>query len=258
MKPLGFNFERKFLSNGYSFVVGCDEVGRGALAGPIVAAAVVWNAECKIQNAELLEVQDSKQLSATKRQELAFHIKHHARAWSVAEVSPQVIDKINIHQANLLALYRALVRLHVQLGYDKKFFVAGHQRSHVNARVAVKEGRRMSVLSARATFGKHKFLLPSYPETYVVVDGRFVVPQWYASQGAIVGGDGKIFSIAAASILAKVYRDQLMMKQDNKFPGYNFSNHKGYGTEAHRTAIAAYGLTPIHRRTFCTNLVGPE
>lgn len=215
MEPLGFSFEKRILSRGYSYVVGCDEVGRGALAGPIVAAAVIWNAECKMMNAELSEVQDSKLLSATKREALVFHIKHHALAWNIASVSPQVIDKINIHQANLLALYRAVEGVHKKLK------------------------------------GLHK------SKTYTLVDGRFTIPQLQGAQQAVVDGDAKVFSIAAASILAKVYRDELMMKQDLKFPGYYFSNHKGYGTELHRTAIAALGLTSIHRQTFCTRILKP-
>lgn len=223
MKPLGFKFEEKILSEGYSAVVGCDEVGRGALAGPIVAAAVSWNAECRMMNAptlwseprtasvgaELSEVRDSKLLSPRKREELVFHIKHHALAWSVAVVSPQVIDKINIHQANLLALYRAVNKLHQKLP-------KGVGRSHV------------------------------------LVDGRFSIPQWLGSQTAVVDGDAKVFSIAAASIIAKVYRDQLMMKLDGKFPGYEFARHKGYGTAAHARAIARLGLCWLHRKSFCT------
>ena len=213
MKPLGFKFEKRILSDGYSQVVGCDEVGRGALAGPIVAAAVIWNAECKTMNAELLEVRDSKLLAPAKREELAFHIKHHAVAWSIANVSPQVIDKINIHQANMLALYRAVEGVHKKL---KSFY-------------------------------KNK--------TYTLVDGRFTIPQLRSAQQAVVDGDAKVFSIAAASILAKVHRDRIMMKQDKKFPGYSFSSHKGYGTVVHRGAIVEWGLTPIHRKTFCTRIL---
>lgn len=197
-------------------MVGCDEVGRGALAGPIVAAAVVWNAECKIQNEELLEVRDSKLLTPAKREELVFHIKHHVVAWSIASVSPQVIDTINIHQANLLALYRAVEGVHRKLKH--------HRRD----------------------------------KTYTLVDGRFTIPQLHDAQQAVVDGDAKIFSIAAASILAKVYRDELMMKQDVQFPGYSFSAHKGYGTEVHRAAITTLGLTAIHRKTFCTRILKPD
>ncbi len=217
MKPLGLALEKKFLSKGYSHIVGCDEVGRGALAGPIVAAAVIWgeDAELRITNHELSKVQDSKLLKASEREMLAFHIKHHAVAWSIASVSPQVIDKINIHQANLLALYRAVEGVHRKLKH--------HRRD----------------------------------KTYTLVDGRFTIPQLHDAQQAVVDGDAKVFSIAAASILAKVYRDELMMKQDVQFPGYSFSAHKGYGTEVHRTAIATLGLTSIHRKTFCTRILKP-
>ncbi len=217
MKPLGFKFEKKFLSKDYSHIVGCDEVGRGALAGPIVAAAVVWgeDAEFRITNQELSKVQDSKLLKALEREKLVFHIKHHAVAWSIAQVSPQVIDRINIHQANLLALYRAVEGVHKKLE---------HYRSD---------------------------------KTYTLIDGRFTIPQLHSAQQAVVDGDAKVFSIAAASILAKVYRDEYMMKQDQKFPGYYFSAHKGYGTELHRKAIAALGPSPIHRQTFCTRILIP-
>lgn len=251
MKPLGFNFEKKILSNGYSFVAGCDEVGRGALAGPIVAAAVIWNAECRIENEELSKVQDSKLLKASEREILAFHIKHHVLAWSIVEVSPQVIDKINIHQANLLALHRVLVKLHVQLGYNKNLLRILKPASSASTDVAKRREGCELVSADRATGDKHV-------QTHVAVDGRFLVPGWRGSQEAVVGGDGKIFSIAAASILAKVYRDRLMMKQESKFPGYGFSNHKGYGTEEHRQAIVRQGLASIHRRSFCSKIIDLE
>lgn len=219
MKPLGFSYEKKIVSEGYSLVVGCDEVGRGALAGPIVAAAVAF--DCPKLKTELTrtdqnwieQIRDSKLLTPAKREELAFHIKHHALAWSIASVSSQIIDKINIHHANLLALYRSVEGVHKKLKHFRK--------------------------------GK----------TYTLIDGRFIVPQLHSAQQAVVGGDAKVFSIAAASILAKVYRDQLMMKHDVKFPGYSFSNHKGYGTVAHRNAMKELGLTSIHRKTFCTRII---
>lgn len=229
MKPLGLKLETELFKSGCLVVVGCDEVGRGALAGPIVAGAVgisaqwIVNSEQQMKNKEyewVRKVRDSKLLKPSDREELAIHIKQNCLAWSVAVVSPKVIDKINIHQANLLALHRAVAKLHKHLGFDlveKRFSTSSNNKA----------------------------------KTHTLIDGRFTIPMWNGSQGAVIDGDAKVFSIAAASIIAKVYRDQLMMKQDKKFLGYGFAKHKGYGTQVHMSAIRKMGISSIHRKTFC-------
>ncbi|MCL5009269.1 MAG: ribonuclease HII [Patescibacteria group bacterium] len=205
---MNLNFEKTKLKNGICYVIGCDEVGRGSLAGPVVACAVALDLNCKSKGLE--EVKDSKRLLPAKRRELSVLIKEKVFAWAVAEAQPATIDKINIHHATLLAMRRAVEK----------------------------------ILQA----------VPS--ETCLVcVDGKFLIQKVATKQQAIVGGDNKIFSIAAASILAKVHRDQLMQKLDQTYPEYGFAKHKGYGTLHHRRAIKKFGMSPVHRQTFCSHLV---
>lgn len=206
-----FVFEKKFFKEGVQ-LVGCDEVGRGALAGPIVAAAVCFAFPGLRVPKELSEVRDSKLLSEAKRETLSFHIKQFARAWSVASLSHEVVDAINIHEANLKVCALAVKRLH-------------------------------NVLTKRGVTATH-----------VYVDGRFTLPAWSGRQSAVVDGDAKVFSIAAASILAKVYRDEVMKKYARTYQPYLFHRNKGYGTKEHRDAILQIGLSPIHRKTFCKTL----
>ncbi len=221
MKPIGLKTETKLFNSGHSIIVGCDEVGRGALAGPIVAAAVAISTKSLVPSAKLgrakkdwwgNKVNDSKLLTAREREELAIHIKHFSVAFGVASISPSKIDKINIHEANLLALHLAVEKLHMQLSSKVR------------------------------------------NNTYVLVDGKFILPNWQGEQRAVVDGDAKIFSIAVASIIAKTFRDRYMMKQDKKFPKFGFAKHKGYGTLEHRTALVRNGLSKIHRQTFCRNI----
>lgn len=211
MKPLGTRFEQALWEKSDLLAIGCDEVGRGALAGPITAAAVAFDPSKKIPK-ELRAVADSKLLNAKQREGLEFHIKHSALVWSVASASSKIIDTRNIHEANLLVCTHAVSKLHEML---------------------------------RAPFMR---------DTMVLVDGRFTLPRWCGKQAAVVDGDAKVFSIAAASILAKVHRDRLMTAYDRRFPGYGFAKHKGYGTEAHRKAIREFGLCSVHRKTFCRTL----
>lgn len=175
---------------------GCDEAGRGCLAGPVVAAAVVLP---KKYRHKLLN--DSKQLSKTEREALRIDIERDALAWAVAEVDHEEIDKINILNASFLAMHRAIEKLSVQ---------------------------------------------PSL----LLIDGNRFKPYTNISHECIVKGDGKYLSIAAASILAKTYRDDLMQELAGKFPGYSWETNVGYPTEAHREGIKQLGITPFHRRSF--------
>lgn len=180
--------------------VGCDEAGRGCLAGSVYAAAVILPPD--YEN-ELLN--DSKKLSAKKRYTLRAEIERDAVAWAVGVVSPEEIDKINILNASFLAMHRALDQLKVR------------------------------------------------PEA-VIVDGNRFKPYQELPFTTIVKGDGKYLSIAAASILAKTYRDDYMQALAKEYPQYDWQSNMGYPTKKHRKAISEHGVTPYHRKSF--NLLG--
>ena len=175
---------------------GCDEAGRGCLAGPVTAAAVILPPDF---HNDLIN--DSKQLSERQREQLRPIIEREAVAWAVAMVSPQEIDRINILRASITAMHRALDQLQVR------------------------------------------------PEG-ILVDGNRFFPYQDIPHTTIVKGDGKMLSIAAASILAKTHRDEFMRQLDKEFPQYGWARNKGYPTPDHRAAIAQYGVSPHHRHTF--------
>ena len=175
---------------------GCDEAGRGCLAGSVFAAAVVFPPD--YANAEH---NDTKQLSARRRYALREVVQRDALAWAVAEVSPEEIDQINILNASILAMHRALDKLALRPGF-------------------------------------------------VIVDGNRFKPYGDVPHTTIVKGDGKFLSIAAASILAKTYRDDYMKRLHKDFPYYGWDHNAGYPTKEHREGILRYGLTPFHRRSF--------
>ncbi len=179
---------------------GCDEAGRGCLAGSVYAAAVILPPD--YQN-ELLN--DSKKLTAKKRYALREEIERDAIAWAVGIVTPEEIDKINILNASFLAMHRALDQLSVR------------------------------------------------PEA-VIVDGNRFKPYQDLPSTTIVKGDGKYLSIAAASILAKTYRDDYMLSLAEEYPLYDWQSNMGYPTKKHRQAIREHGITPYHRKSY--NLLG--
>ncbi|MCH5306739.1 MAG: ribonuclease HII [Prevotella sp.] len=183
---------------------GCDEAGRGCLAGSVYAAAVIF-----AQDYENDELNDSKQLTDRRRKELRLIIEREALAWAIGVVTPEEIDKINILNASILAMHRALDKLQVR------------------------------------------------PEA-IIVDGNRFKPYPSIStpipHTTIVKGDGKYLSIAAASILAKTYRDDYMDQLAEEYPQYDWQLNKGYPTKKHREAIKQYGITPYHRKTF--NILG--
>ena len=179
---------------------GCDEAGRGCLAGSVYAAAVILPSD--YQN-ELLN--DSKKLTAKKRYALREEIERDAIAWAVGIVTPEEIDKINILNASFLAMHRALDQLSVR------------------------------------------------PEA-VIVDGNRFKPYQDLPSTTIVKGDGKYLSIAAASILAKTYRDDYMLSLAEEYPEYDWQSNMGYPTKKHRQAIREHGITPYHRKSY--NLLG--
>lgn len=181
-------------------VAGVDEAGRGPLAGPVVAAAVILNPAAPVPG-----LRDSKKLSPARRSALATEIRHHALAWSVAWADPAEIDAINILAATMLAMRRAILGLGV-----------------VPNTVLI-DGNRLPDLR----FGKDRI-----------------------SGEAIVGGDDRIDSIAAASIIAKTCRDAMMVELDRIYPRYEFARHKGYGTEVHRSRLQEFGPCREHRHSF--------
>lgn len=181
-------------------ICGVDEAGRGPLAGPVVAGAVILPKDC-----EILFLNDSKKLSEKRREELLLEIQEKAEAWNVGIVGPDVIDDINILQATYEAMRQAIAGLSVK------------------------------------------------PE--LLLNDAVMIPGVETMQMPIIKGDAKSVSIAAASILAKVTRDHMMMEYDILFPMYGFAKHKGYGTPAHIVAIREFGPCPIHRRSFIKNFV---
>jgi len=223
-----FSYEQKLWQQGYDFVAGLDEVGRGPLAGPVVAAAACFSFSSPPQmrgrfrggdeknnnitspqsspqlrrGGKIYNIRDSKKLSANQREKW-FEILTASPdiKYGIGIVSEKIIDRINILEATKLAMKRALVDLKRE------------------------------------------------PD-YLLLDGNFLLEDLSVSQKAVTRGDEKIWSCAAASIIAKVTRDRLMLKYHAKFPQYGFDSHKGYGTRAHMAAIGQYGACSIHRRSF--------
>ena len=199
--PENLNFEHHLWQKGIQYIAGVDEAGRGPLAGPVVAAAVIFKPYFIIEG-----VQDSKKLSPQKREQLLESIQAHALAIGVGIVDSKTIDRINIRQASFKAMRMAIGRLKIQ------------------------------------------------PE-YLLIDGEALPEKFYPQMG-IKNGDNRSFTIAAASIVAKVTRDRLMVDLHQKYPQYGFDRHKGYGTKLHREMILQYGPCPVHRRTFLKKIVG--
>lgn len=191
-------YEKEYAS--YKYICGIDEVGRGPLAGPVVACAVILPKDC-----DLLYLNDSKQLSEKKREELYVKIMEKAVSVGIGVVSPERIDEINILQATYEAMREAVGKLTIT------------------------------------------------PE--LLLNDAVTIPGLPMKQVPIIKGDAKSISIAAASIVAKVTRDHMMVQYDEIYPEYGFASNKGYGAASHIEAIKAIGPTPIHRRTFIKNFM---
>lgn len=181
--------------NEFQYIAGVDEVGRGPLAGAVVAAAVILDPARPIEGLD-----DSKKLTEKRREKLAIEIREKALCWALGRAEVEEIDQINILQASMLAMKRAVEALKI---------TADH----------------------------------------ALIDGNRC-PDLNCSSEAIVGGDGTIASIGAASIIAKVARDHEMVEMDRRYPGYGLAKHKGYPTKMHLEALDKLGITPIHRRSF--------
>ncbi len=191
----GWKHENAARKQGALRIAGLDEVGRGPLFGPVVAAAVILAPRCRLDG-----LTDSKKLSERKREEFAVQIRANAVAWAVASVDVETIDRINIRQASLLAMRMAVEQL-------------------------------------------------ALSPDFLLIDGRDSI-DWPCPQQAIIQGDAASLSIAAASVLAKVHRDRLLVELDRQFPGYGLASHKGYGCPEHLAALARLGPTPLHRKSF--------
>ena len=175
---------------------GCDEAGRGCLCGPVACAAVILPPDFQCEGLD-----DSKKLSEKRREELRPLIEKNALAWAVVMIDPQLIDEINILNASILGMHKALEKLSLTPGH-------------------------------------------------IIVDGNRFKAFREIPYTTVVKGDGKYMSIAAASILAKTHRDELMMNLHKEYPGYGWDRNKGYPTKEHKEAIRSLGLTPYHRRSY--------
>jgi ribonuclease HII len=191
----GWTLEEAARGRGALRIAGIDEVGRGPLFGPVVAAAVILPKGCRLPG-----LTDSKKLSEKKRNELDREIRLNAVAWAIAAVDAETIDRINIRRASLEAMRRAVAQL-------------------------------------------------ALSPDFLLIDGRDTI-EWDCQQQAVIQGDATSFSIAAASVLAKVHRDRLLVELDAVYPGYGLARHKGYCSPEHMAALELLGPTPLHRKSY--------
>lgn len=204
MKTPTFDYEQQYWSQGIHYVAGIDEAGMGALAGPVVAGAVIFSQDALPILAELVAktpIRDSKLLSAQQREKAHKIIEEHALAYSIGSASPQEIDVLTIRAASHLAMQRAIEALQI-------------------------------------------------PPDILMIDGTPAQISQTIPTINIIKGDQLSYSIAAASILAKVYRDNIMRELDTKFPVYGFASHKGYGAKIHMDALLTHGPTEHHRASY--------
>ena len=197
-----YEYEKAAVSSGFNVICGVDEAGRGPLAGPVCAAAVIMPTDTVIEGLD-----DSKKLSEKKRERLYNEIIEKATAYCVAYGTVEEIESVNILEATFIAMNRAIDGLKVK------------------------------------------------PD-FAIIDGNRVPKGIKVPCATLVKGDSKSMSVAAASILAKVTRDRLMLTYDEKYPQYNFKKHKGYGTKEHTELLKQYGPSPIHRLSFLKNILG--
>jgi len=191
----GWTLEDAARGRGALRIAGLDEVGRGPLFGPVVAAAVILPRGCWLPG-----LTDSKKLTEKKRVELDLEIRSNAVSWAIAAVDAETIDRINIRQASLEAMRRAAGQL-------------------------------------------------ALSPDYLLIDGRDTI-DWDCPQQAVIHGDGISVSIAAASVIAKVYRDRMLVELDREYPGYGLAQHKGYPCPQHKAALERLGPTPLHRKSY--------
>jgi ribonuclease HII len=220
-----FDIENELLSRGYDFVIGIDEVGRGPLAGPVVACAVVLkNYESRIMNQEIKKfylIRDSKMLSEKQRESIFDFIQDNFFV-GVGLCDHETIDRMNILEASFLAMKKAVADL-----FSRMYQVSSIKYEEENKKYMIHNTKYI-----------------------ILVDGNKKIPNFSMEQRAIVGGDKIVKSISAASIIAKVTRDRMMKEMHEKYPEYGFDKHKGYGTKFHVEALQKNGPCQIHRKSF--------
>lgn len=221
MNHCDFSYEKKFWKQGYKIVAGVDEVGRGCFAGPVVAGCVVFTPDTRYKIPDTIRIDDSKKLRPRQREKGAKWIKENALTWGIGEASSTLINRIGMGLATKVAFRKAIAKANLRL---------------------------------KAKSFKHSAI------SFLLIDA-FYIPYVKGlrrkNQKAIINGDEKSISIAAASIIAKVYRDKLMrrLSKQSKYKGYGWERNKGYGTREHQNAIVKYGVTRLHRKQFISRLI---
>ncbi|MDO8240896.1 MAG: ribonuclease HII [Candidatus Moranbacteria bacterium] len=208
-----FDLEKKLLTKGYVFVIGTDEAGRGPLAGPVVAAAAIYrgaNFEIPEEKKKLMDFVRDSKTVSHKKREELFDFIHENFYIGVGMCDHKTIDEINILEASFLSMKKALSDLKTKFRHE----------------------------------------MPNFDNNIILVDGNKKIPNLSLYQEAVIGGDRISKSISAASIIAKVMRDRLMLEMHEKYPQYGFDKHKGYGTKLHMDALQQFGPCEIHRQTF--------
>ncbi len=230
MKLPSKTLEKKLFADGYEQIIGVDEVGMGALAGPVAVCAVAFDKKFfKKSHKKLYWLRDSKQLLPHQREKFATELlKEKNFQYQISYCYPKTIDKINIYQAARRAMRKAIGKLiEISRGSGEQSFCLDKLAKTVPTPP-----------------------LADLSKLIVLVDGKTKIQGLPLEQLAVVRGDRKVFSIACASILAKVFRDKMMTKYAKKFPDYGFEKHKGYGTKEHQIQLAKLGPCCIHRRSF--------
>jgi len=206
-----FELEKKLSASGYAFIIGTDEAGRGPLAGPVVAAAaIVRNDKFQISDDKNWDFVRDSKTLSPKKREEIFDFIQENFFVGIGICDHRTIDEINILEASFLAMKKALSDLKTKFRQE----------------------------------------LPDFDNHIILVDGNKKIPNLSHNQEAVIGGDKIVKSISAASIVAKVMRDRIMMEMHEKFPQYGFDRHKGYGTKQHMEALECFGPCEIHRQTF--------
>lgn len=218
MKLPSKSLEKKLFKSGYGLIYGIDEVGLGPLAGPVVACAVAFRKKFFNRRYEKLNgLRDSKLLSAHQREEYAKQLMSETNIkFQVSYVYPKTIDRLNVYRASRIAMRRAIKKLY-----------------------------QVSTVKYHGEDSKNH-----NTKSVVLVDGPSKIAGLNLDQIPVIRGDRKVFAISCASIIAKVYRDNMMIRYAKKYPGYGFEKHKGYGTKLHRAMLVANGVSDIHRRSF--------
>jgi ribonuclease HII len=266
MRKPNFYYEGKIWKNGYKFVAGIDEVGRGAFAGPVVAGCVAFKYDVPYSTFNI-RIDDSKKLTVKQRNIAEIWIKENCLTWGIGESPASEIDKIGIVKATRKAMRKAIGnanrRLHKRIQY---LLINAFYLPYIKGiRMPLKYQRQNKSLYSPLNSSKRNYpeylirkVIPAKAgiyidgENYLNGHSKIKQPNSYGQQTAIIKGDQKSISIASASIIAKVYRDGLMtdLGKNKKYKKYGWENNKGYGTKLQRNAIKNYGVVSLHRKTF--------